>query len=50
MIEKDWSEDELKSLGMDNEITEISEEDFRDKVGQAMAIISDLYNLLNNEG
>ena len=48
MIEKDWTDEERKTLGMDNEITEISEEDFMDKVTQAKDIICDLFNLLNN--
>jgi len=48
MIEKDWTEEERSSLGMDNEITEISEEDFIDKVGQAKDCISELYNLLSH--
>ena len=48
MIEKDWSEEERSKLGMDNEITEISEDDFIDKVGQAKELISELYNFLND--
>ena len=48
MIEKDWTEEERSSLGMDNEITEISEEDFIDKVSQAKDIITELFNLFNN--
>lgn len=49
MIEKDWTEEERSSLGMDNEITEISEDDFIDKVAQAKDIISELLNTLKNE-
>lgn len=48
MIEKDWTEEERGSLGMENEITEISEEDFVDKVSQAKDIISELFNLISN--
>lgn len=48
MIEKDWTEEECKSLGMENEITEISEEDFKDKVCQVKDIINELYNMLND--
>lgn len=45
MIEKDWTDEERNGLGMNNEITEISEEDFIDKVKQAQNIICDLLNL-----
>ena len=48
MIEKDWTDEERNKLGMDNEITEISEDDFIDKVTQAKVIICDLFDLLNN--
>ena len=48
MIEKDWTEEERKSLGMENEVTEISEEDFKDKVCQVKDIINELYNMLND--
>ena len=46
MIEKDWSEEERANLGLENEITEISEQDFIEKVKEANDIISNLYNLL----
>jgi len=48
MIEKDWTEEERKSLGMEHEVTEISEEDFKDKVCQVKDIINELYNMLND--
>ncbi len=46
MIEKDWSEEERTKLGLDNEITEISEQDFIEKVKEASNILTNLYNLL----
>ena len=49
MIEKDWSEEERANLGLENEITEISEQDFIEKVKEANDIISNLYNLLKND-
>lgn len=46
MIEKDWTEEERTKLGLENEITEISEHDFIEKVKEAKDIISNLYNLI----
>lgn len=48
MIDKDWSEEERESLGIENDITEISEEDFIDRVKAAKDDISVLYKLLSD--
>lgn len=49
MIEKDWTEEEKTKLGIENEITEISEQDFIEKVKEANDLISNLYNLIKDE-
>lgn len=49
MIEKDWTEEEKTQLGIESEITEITEEDFIEKVKEANDIITYLYNLIKNE-
>lgn len=46
MVEKDWTFEERESLGMANEITEISEEDFIDRLKSAKDDITTLYKLL----
>lgn len=45
MIEKDWSEEERKKLGLENETSEISESDFVEKVKEAHDIVSRLYRI-----
>lgn len=46
MIEKDWSEEERKKLGLENETSEISESDFVEKVKEAHDIVSRLYRIV----
>lgn len=42
MVEKDWSDEDRKKLGIDNDFTEISEDDFVSKLADAKEIIDDM--------
>jgi type I restriction-modification system DNA methylase subunit len=49
MIEKDWSDEERIKLGIENDITEISEEDFIDKIGEIKDLLSEVYKEMKHE-
>lgn len=49
MVDKDWSESEKSDLGLENEITEISEDDFIDKIKEIKDTVFNLYNSISNE-
>ncbi len=49
MIEKDWSDEERTKLGIENDITEISEEDFIDKIGEIKDLLAEVYKEMKHE-
>lgn len=44
MIDREWSDEERKELGIGEEITEISEEDFIEKINDIRTLLSKFYN------